>query len=91
MALYLMLNAFHATTSMCMKSDVRDMIICLQNGHKGLLKEMEELLHQLHSDAKETQTSQQLSHKAAGMNLNESFTDDLDNMEGIMPRKPIIE
>ena len=68
-------EGFPCNESMCMKSAVRDIIICLQNSHKGLLKEMEELLHQLHSDAKETQTSQ-LSHKAAGMNLNENITDD---------------
>ena len=68
----------------------RQMIICLQNDHKGLMNEIEELLHQLHADAKEAHTSQQLSHKAAGMHLNENSTDDSDNMEEILPLKPIL-
>lgn len=70
----------------------RQMIICSQNDHKSLMKEIEELLHQLHADAKEAQTSQQLSHKAAGMNLNENSTDDSDSsMEETLTLKPILK
>ncbi|KAI8118374.1 hypothetical protein FF38_05238 [Lucilia cuprina] len=68
----------------------RQQIICLQNDHKALMKEIEQLMHELHAEAKQAQTSQQLSHKAAGMNLNDSSSDDSEMAEAL-PLKPILK
>ncbi|XP_065361748.1 26S proteasome non-ATPase regulatory subunit 9 [Calliphora vicina] len=69
----------------------RQQIICLQNDHKALMKEIEKLMHELHAEAKQAHTSQQLSHKAAGMDLNNSSSDDSEEMSDALPQKPFLK
>lgn len=62
----------------------RQQIICMQNDHKALMKEIEQLMHQLHAEAKNG-PEQQLSHKAAGMDLNSSNSEDSEDFELLKP------
>ncbi|XP_036322875.1 26S proteasome non-ATPase regulatory subunit 9 [Rhagoletis pomonella] len=48
----------------------RQQIICLQNDHKALMKEIEKQMHKLHAEAAE-ERAQGLSHKASGMHLED--------------------
>lgn len=45
----------------------RNQIICLQNDLKGLLKEIEKGLHDVHAEARENEGTSGLSPKTAGM------------------------
>ncbi|KAM7359768.1 26S proteasome non-ATPase regulatory subunit 9 [Cochliomyia hominivorax] len=69
----------------------RQQIICLQNDHKALMKEIEKLMHELHAEAKQAQTSQLLSHKAAGMHLNENSSDESEETLEVLPPKSILK
>lgn len=50
----------------------RQQIICLQNDHQALMKNIEQLLHELHANAKQVNVSEYLAHNVGNINLNDA-------------------
>ncbi|XP_054725452.1 26S proteasome non-ATPase regulatory subunit 9 [Anastrepha obliqua] len=74
----------------CQVRQARQQIICLQNDHKALMKEIEKNMHKLHAEAAEEQ-SQSLSHKAAGMHLEDDNELSNTNSEhSVLPTAQVI-
>lgn len=69
----------------------RQQIICLQNNHKDLMKLIEQLIHQLHGEAKQEVSHEQLSQQTADMQLNGSSAENSDDTDVDMELvKPIL-
>lgn len=76
----------------------RQQIICLQNNHKALMKEIEQLIHQVHAEAREEAElaqQQQITQQTSDMNINESSSNESETMESsvnvLKPSKPIVK
>lgn len=76
----------------------RQQIICLQNNHKALMKEIEQLIHQVHAEAREEAElaqQQQITQQTSDMNINESSSNESETMESsvnvLKPIKPIVK
>uniref|UniRef100_A0A8B9QH70 26S proteasome non-ATPase regulatory subunit 9 n=1 Tax=Apteryx owenii TaxID=8824 RepID=A0A8B9QH70_APTOW len=66
----------------------RHNIICLQNDHKALMKQVEEALHQLHAREKEKHAKDEAEALAEAMNQNQSLPQAFARVNAVTPGSP---